>query len=194
MSKTPLSPPEFFTKFLENPKGSPIGVVKESHRFLSEILRNGDHSKKGFPTLDILVKLFSQFSDILPYVFKRLGKRNLLELALHILNEIVVGGNGRAKSLELQLIQTTNGGKDVVIRKPAPGAPEPPLQGTPSIERCTFEMRDKSGRSPAKKVATGIGSTLPLAPPADSLEYATPEKRPRVPNPHEFEVRAIIPS
>ena len=77
---------EFFTEFISDPKGSSMETILGAHRFLATVIENEDDG----PTLKTLMKIFRPFNpekSIKDYVFKRIKKSLLLELALCILQD-----------------------------------------------------------------------------------------------------------
>ena len=127
-----------------------------------------------------MIEIFSAFSSkIKPYVFKTIGKKICQELALCILQELVDGGPERAQSIELKIVKTKSGGKNVVIAETeedegaAPSSPKP----RQIIDECTFELRnEKFGLSPNFKIrAQHQGAIRANASLSFEPEFASPE-------------------
>ena len=115
MSNLTTQDHELFTEFISDPKGSSMDIILGAHRFLAAIIENKDDG----PTLKTLMKIFRPFiptNSIKDYVFKRIKKSLLLELALCILQDVATNGLDRLGSLNLVIEKTNAGGKNVVIQ------------------------------------------------------------------------------
>ena len=153
-----------FKKFVTDPKGSSVTVLKESLDFLQKVVSEESSDSHSFPTIDVMIEIFSAFSSkIKPYVFKTIGKKICQELALCILKELVGNGPERAQSIELKIVKTKSGGKDVVIAEAddaeggAPSSPRP----RQVIDECTFELRnEKYGLSPNFKIRAQVQGAI----------------------------------
>ena len=151
-----------FELFLKNPKGCKPEVVQGSHKFISDVIKGSERS----PTNSVFIGLFNQFTKdpVKDYVFQRMTKSILQELALCLLQEIISGGPERAASLNLVVEETKAGGKTVVVEKqPA----EFPVDEdfVRDIDEAFFRITDLSGDSPDVKVASGQGHEVPYSPP-----------------------------
>jgi len=109
------SPPKFFVKmnfspdslpnsscfelFLKDPKGCKTEVVQGAHKFISDVINGSEQSPKN----SVFIGLFNQFTKnpVKDYIFQRMTKSILQELALCLLQEIISGGPERAISLNL---------------------------------------------------------------------------------------------
>jgi hypothetical protein len=155
-----------------------MNTVLGAHRFIANIISNEDEG----PTVSILMKVFSPFvrgDTIKNYVFKRIKKSLLLELALCILQDVASNGIERLATLELEIERTASGGKTVVIKPP----PEFPIENEnereflSEIDEIIFNFKDSLGNSPAIKFAAGAGRTPSYSPPDDLGNFVTPQKR-----------------
>lgn len=99
-----------FTIFHDNPKDSTIEVIKG-------IYQVGGRRKKGITKKLRFSGYFQCFFEqpIKSYVFKRMGKEILLDLALRILQEVVQNGPSRDRTLQLAVEHAASGGKTVTI-------------------------------------------------------------------------------
>ena len=177
--------------FSENPRHFNIKVLQGSHKFISLALRN----KTTAPKKSTLIDIFNEFASepIKDYVFHRISKKLLLELALRIIQEIVQKGVDRASSLQLVVQKTSNGAKSVVIArnndKDSDAAET--IEGA-EIEDATFTLKDKHGVSPDISVAIGKNRDPPYQEP-DATGYFTPKRGPRKSLAKYFQVH-IIPN
>ena len=191
-SKSPSPEHKLFTEFCENPRESDIGTIQGSHRFISLAIRG----KVPKPKKSILTSLFQEFSEepIKDWVFNRISKQMLLELALCILQDIISKGAARAKSLQLVVATTSDGEKTVVIEdgdQPEDAAaaqqPTPPTQ----ILDATFRLADKNGKSPDVSISIGENKDPAYQPP-DQQGYFTPSRSVRRNLQVELEVSHIL--
>ena len=106
-SSRPWSPPNFllimdfspdslpnvscFDLFVKNPKGCKLEVIQGSHKFLSDVIKGSEQSPKN----SVFIGLFNHFTEkkIKDYVFQRMTKSILQELALCILQELISHGS-----------------------------------------------------------------------------------------------------
>ena len=107
---------EHFQEFLENPKGSDRHTILGSIKYIEDTIIG----KEQGPKCGSLIHVFNQFSinEIKDYVYQRMTKPILLELALAILREIANGGPEWAKNLSLVLKRTSKNGKEMQIAPP----------------------------------------------------------------------------
>ena len=112
-SKSPCPEHKLFVDFCDNPRDSDIRTIQGSHRYISLAMR--DEIPK--PKKAVLQTLFQEFSiePIKNWVFNRMSKHMLLELALCLLQDIISKGPSRAKSIQLVAATTSDGEKTVVI-------------------------------------------------------------------------------
>ena len=157
--------------------------IKGVHRFINDVIQG----KQDSPTKSVLVSLFNKFinGEVKDYVYSRIRKPILLELALCILQEIGTHGIAHAKTLQLKVVKTSARGREIVIDKDQ--TPEFPLTtGEASflseidIDEAIFNLSDALGRSPDVTVHSGQGRKIPYIPP-DANGYFTPKKDPKNP-------------
>ena len=122
------------------------------------------------------------------YVFHRISRKLLLELAIRILQEFIERGPERASSLKLVIAKTTDGDNTILI---APNQPDGEIckdpYSAPEILDATFRLSDKSGLSP--DVSFSIGKKRPPAfQRPDKTGYFTPKKGARKSLSHAFKV------
>ena len=137
---------EFIKKFCKNPRDFHMETLQETHRYISLALRN----EIPAPKKSILIDIFREFAanPIKDYVFHRINKKILLELALRIIQEIAEKGAEHAWTLQLVVGKTSNGIKSVVIAKNAPSADKQTTFEATEIEDVTFKISDRAGMSP----------------------------------------------
>ena len=175
MNNSPDSLPNVscFDLFIKNPKGCKIGIIQGAHKFMTHVINGTETSPKN----SIFIGLFNQFTKvpIRDYIFHKMTKKILQELALCILQELISYGPSRAQNLTLVLESTKANGKTVVIEKDEfPVSPE----FISDIDEAFFKLSDVTGFSPEKKVASGQGHEAPYARP-DSKGFYTPIKAKR---------------
>ena len=175
MSKSPDSLPNVscFDLFIKNPKGCKIGIIQGAHKYMTHVINGTEQSPKN----SIFIGLFNQFTKIpiKEYIFQRMTKIILQELALCILQELILYGPSRAQNLTLVLESTKANGKTVVIEKDEfPVSPE----FVSDVDEAFFMLSDITGFSPEKKVASGQGHEAPYALP-DKMGFYTPIKAKR---------------
>ena len=158
--------------FIRNPKGCSDKVVQGAHKFLSDVINGTEQS----PTNSVFMNLFDQFTTtpVKKYVYQRMTRKILQELALRMLQEIISGGPTRAKSLQLELEETRSGGKTVVIKESTEEFPVDE-EFVRDIDEAFFSIGDSSGLSPQIRLASGQGRIPPYFPP-DGSGYFTPKK------------------
>ena len=92
MSKSPDSLPNVscFDLFTKDPKGCKIAVIQGAHKFMTHVINGTEQSPKNFT----FIGLFNQFTKVpvKDYVFQRMTKAILQELALCILQELILYG------------------------------------------------------------------------------------------------------
>ena len=161
-----------FDLFVKNPKGCKLEVIQGSHKFLSDVIKGSEQSPKN----SVFIGLFNHFTEkkIKDYVFQRMTKSILQELALCILQELISYGPGRAGNLNLVLGETKTGGRTVVIQQPSEEFPVDE-EFVREIDEAFFTLHDLTGFSPERKVAAGQGHEAPCSPP-DERGYFTPKK------------------
>ena len=176
-----------FREFCESPRDSGIVTIQGSHKYISLAIRG----EIPTPKKSILTELFKEFSTepIKDYIFKRIPKRMLLELALCVLQDIISKGTERAKSLQLVVAKTSSGEKTVVINgadddtSVAGAAADPHAQ----INDAIFHLSDKHGKSPNVSLAIGENRDPAYQPP-DKQGYFTPARSARKSLRKDFEV------
>ena len=174
MSCSPDSLPNSscFELFLKDPKGCKPEVVQGSHKFISDVISGSEKS----PTNAVFIGLFNQFTKkpVRDYIFQRMTKSILQELALCLLQEIISGGPKRAASLNLVVEETKSGGKTVVVEQQPDEFPVDE-DFVRDIDEAFFRITDLTGGSPDVKVVSGQGHEAPYSPP-DKKGYFTPIK------------------
>ena len=154
-------------------------TILGARRFLALIIKNEEDG----PTLKTLMKIFRPFapeSSIKDYVFRRVKKSLLLELALCILQDVAANGLGRLATLNLAIEKTKAGGKNVVV-EPQSERPANELIEDEAfmheIDEIFVRFSDTSGSSPDFKFAAGAGRSPSYSPPDDKGNFITPVKR-----------------
>ena len=179
MSKGPHFDDESrFKSFCESPKTFSFHNLQSAHRILSKTLSE----KKSSVTKNILIDILMNFvpNEIKSYHFKRMNRSILVELALCIVQDILQNGEGRAEFLVLELVKTSSGGSKVVIADPFVAEDDNYdddfLKEIDAIDAAEFNLCDKSGNTPDKKIASGEGFAPPFLPPDAEGGFATPRK------------------
>ena len=147
-------------------------MIQGSHKFLCDVIEGTEPSPKN----SVFIDLFNQFTPvpIKDYIFSRMTKKILQELALCVTQELISYGPSHAKNLKLVLEETKAGGKTVVIDR---SEEEFPVDDDfiRHIDEAFFRLSDVSGLSPDKKIASGQGHPPPYSPP-DADNFFTPIK------------------
>ena len=161
-----------FDLFVKNPKGCKLSVIQGAHSFITHVVIKGTEQS---PKNSVFIDLFNQFTKvpIKSYVFQRMTKSILQELALCVLQELISCGPSRAQNLSLVLQETRAHGKTVVIEQD-----EFPVDDEfiGDIDEAFFKLSDVTGFSPEKKVASGQGHEAPCPPSDDKVFFVTPIK------------------
>ena len=151
-----------FQLFTEDPTQVSETIIEGSHKYIAKIIRDGETG----PTVQTLIKIFSAFSKepIKDYVFNRMTKPILLELALCVIQDLALNGPSRAKTLALELVNTKSGGK--VLRIADPFTDETPYDPKflSQIDEAFFRIKDTEGRSPDVNFAAGQGHKAAYSP------------------------------
>ena len=170
---------ELFLQFSRSPKTFNMKVLKGAHRHLTMVLKGHD----GGPKNSELIHIFDQFTKekIKDYVYQRMKKSILLELALCIIQEIAAGGQARADSLQLEVTKTSSGGKQVVISGANNADKEFPVDPEDSefmrdIDEALFTFKDLTASSPDRQIVSGSGCAPPYQSP-DADGFFTPRKQ-----------------
>ena len=156
-----------------------MDTILGAHRFLATVIENEDDG----PTLKVLMKIFRPFApndSIKDYIFKRIKKSLLLELALCILQDIATNGISRLASLTLVVEKTRSGGKNVVVEPQSTRPPNEDLEDAAfmnEIDEIFFRFSDSTGDSPDVQFAAGAGRTPAYSPPDGKGNFVTPIKR-----------------
>ena len=157
---------------MRDPKGCKTEVIQGSHKFLCDVIEGSEPSPKN----SIFIGLFNKFTPvpIKDYIFSRMTKKILQELALCITQELISFGPSHAQNLKLVLEETKAGDKTVVIDR---SDDEFPIdhEFIRDIDEAFFRLSDASGASPDKKIASGQGHPPPYSPP-DAAKFFTPIK------------------
>ena len=181
---------EFFKKFCDNPKEVDLEIVQGTHKYLNLVLSQKISSSCAKKS--ILIDIFNEFIDepVRDYVFHRISRKLLLELAIRILQEFITRGVERAKSLKLIVSKATSSRQTILI---APNdsssvASKSPFSA-PEVLDATFRLADKTGLSP--EVSFSIGKKRPPAfQRPDETGYFTPSKGARKSLTEAFKVQA----
>ena len=165
-----------FQRFCGNPKLFNMDVIQGAHKFLVEVIRGGKES----PTNKTLISIFNAFTPkpIKAYIFNKMGKKILQELALCILQDLATNGPARANTLTLEVIKASAGGKTVQIADHYTDDSESIDQSfLDEIDEAIFRFRDPSGKSPDVNISSGQGLAAPYLPPDIDGAFVTPKKR-----------------
>ena len=78
-----------------------MGIIQGAHKYMTHVINGTEQSPKN----SIFIGLFNQFTKIpiKEYIFQRMTKIILQELALCILQELILYGPSRAQNLTLVL-------------------------------------------------------------------------------------------
>ena len=168
---------KLFTSFCQDPRGSTIQIAQGAHKFISLSIRG----EIPTPKKSILIDIFREFSaePIKDYIFNRIPKKMLLELALCILQDIITKGSTRAKSLQLVVAKTTDGDKTVVIEDDCADGNAPNRSDqipSTQIANAVFRLSDKNGISPDISLSIEKDKNPAYKPP-DKQGYFTPVRR-----------------
>ena len=179
MSKGPQFDDESrFKSFCEYPKAFSFHNLQSTHRILLKSLKE----KKSAVTKNILIDILMNFvpNEIKSYHFKRMARAILVELALCIVQDILQNGEGRADSLLLELVKTSSGGAKVVIADSFVADDgtydDDFLKEIEEIDTAEFKLRDKTGTTPDKTIASGVGFAPPFVEPDETGFFTTPRK------------------
>ena len=125
----------------------------------------------------MFVGLFENFTKtpVKGYVYSRMTKKILQELALRVIQEIILGGSARAQSLQLVVGETRTGGKTVVIDKPDDDEFPVDEDFVRDIDEAFFCIHDTEGNSPDIRLSSGQGRSPPYSPPDKDGNF-TPRK------------------
>ena len=155
-------------------------VILGAHKYIAQSIKG---TVEG-PKISDLIGIFNKFSQSLikDYVYTRMTKSILLELALTLLQAIASGGAEHSKSLTLVIEKTKKGGKQVVLSNK-----EPPQESQikdlalddsflEEIDEAMFCLKDETGASPDFAFKSGAGLKPPYSPFGKNGEFV-PEKR-----------------
>ena len=153
-----------FDLFADSPKNVSTEILKGAHKFVAKAVKDGSST----PTCHTLIKIFTAFTQqkIKDYVFTRMKKPILLELALCIIQDIVINGVGRAKSLQLEVVKSKSGGKTVkIVDQFASARSNSDDAGfLEKIDEDFFKLKDTDGNSPDVHIASGQGHKATYTP------------------------------
>ena len=182
MSKGPILDDKLlFNSFTESPKKYSVSNLQGSHRTLLKSLTEN----KSPVTKKIVIKILMKFVpiEIKEYHFRRMNRAILVELAICIVQDLLQNGPGRADSLVLELVKTSSGGAIVAIADPFVDGVEfyddDFLKEIDEIDSAEFNLRDKSGLTPTKKITSGQGFAPPFVEPDAAGYFVTPSKAAR---------------
>ena len=167
---------ECFTSFSENPKKVSPETLKGAHKFVAKIIKDGESG----PTVKSMIPIFSAFTtkEIKSYVFTCIRKSILLELLLCIIQDLILNGPERAKTLQIELVNTKAKGKTLRIVDPFTanddGYDNDFLE---KIDEAFFCLKDSEGKSPDVSLAAGQGHAAPYSPFAKDGSYVEPKTR-----------------
>ena len=183
---------EFFKKFCNNPKDFDLETVQGAHKYLNLVLSQKISSTCAKKS--VLIDIFNEFIDepVRDYVFHRISRKLLLELAIRILQEFITRGVDRAQSLKLVLAKATTGKQPILIapNDSSSAASKSPFSA-PEVLDATFHLSDRSGLSP--DVSFSIGKKRPPAfHRPDKTGYFTPSKGARKSLTEAFKVHAPL--
>ena len=167
---------ECFTTFSENPKKVSLETLKGAHKFIAKIIKDGESG----PTVKSLIPIFSTFSkeEIKSYVFTCMRKPILLELLLRIIQELILNGPERAKTLQLEVVKSKSGGKTVCIADPfAESGDTYDEDFLGKVDEAFFQLTDLEGKSPEVKFAAGQGHGAPYSPFGKDGSFIRPKPR-----------------
>ena len=161
-----------FDMFVRNPKGCKPNMIQGAHRYLSDVIKKNENGPKN----SVFIGLFNHLikTPVKDYVFRRMTKSILQELALCILQDLISGGPERAVNLNLVVEETKTGGKTVVVEKRLEEFPVDE-EFVRDINETFFRLTDLTGVSPDRKVTSGQGHQPPYSPP-DEFGFFTPIK------------------
>ena len=172
-SNTENNGKEFFDKFCENPRGSDIETFQGAHKYVSTVITHKNPPIKK----SILINIFNELTveEIRDYIFHRISKKLLLELALRVLQDIITNGVERASSIKLVLVKVITGKNMVTI---APNSSESNAGSTFSVSEvldASFMLSDRQGLSPDVSFSIGKDRQPAFQPPDDN-GYFTPKR------------------
>ena len=184
MSKSPENQfiIDCFREFQLHPKGCERSVILGAHKYIAQSIKG---TVEG-PKINDLIEIFNKFSQskIKDYVYTRMTKSILLELALTVLQDIANGGAERAKTLNLVIEKTKKGGKQVVVadtEPPQEAQPRDPLLDDSfleEIDEAMFCLKDESGATPDFAFQSGRGHKPPYSPFGKNGEFMPNEEVP----------------
>ena len=161
-----LSDIEYFHLFCESPTSFDKKVLSGSIRHIQKIIKGEEPS----PKRAIFIDIFNNFvaKDVKDYVYARMKKSLLEELALRLLTDILQGGPERLKTIEVLIEKTSAGGKQLVI-PPNDKAANDEFAVSPDeaaillheIDGVEGTLRDKSGNSPDVKFSVAVCEKIP---------------------------------
>ena len=153
-----------------------MDTIQGAHKFLVEVIRGTQES----PSNKTLITMFGEFCSIpiKNYIFSRMGKKIMQELALCILQDLASNGPERAKTLQLEVIKASSGGKRVKIADQFDDG-EKPIDKSflEEIDEAIFKFKDQTGASPDVKISSGQGLAAPYLPPSPDGAFGTPVKK-----------------
>ena len=165
---------ECFNAFAADPKNSSPETLRGAHKFIAKTIKNGESG----PTVQSLIRIFSVFTKetIKDYVFTRMTKPILLDLALCVIQELVLNGPERAKTLQLELVKSKSKGKTLRIADPFAGDDDDyDNDFLEKIDEAFFCLKDADGKSPDVNLAAGQGHAAPYSPFAKDGSYVKPK-------------------
>ena len=165
-----------FNQFKDSPKNVPIEVIRSAHKHIARAIKSPEMG----PTNQEMIDIFNHFAQepIPKYVFTRMTKPLLLELVLCIIQDILLNGIGRVKSIQLEAVKLKAGGKIVkIIDRFEAGKEENEDDMFQKIDEAYFRLLDAEGKSPEVKISVGQGHKASYSPFADDGAFLRPKPR-----------------
>ena len=114
--------------------------------------------------------------EIRDYVFTRMTKSILLDITLCVVQELVLNGPGRAKTLQLELTKSKSKGKTLRIADPFAGENDDyDNDFLEKIDEAFFCLKDSEGKSTDVNLAAGQGHASPYSPFAKDGSFIRPK-------------------
>ena len=172
-SNTENNGKEFFEKFCENPRGSDIETFQGAHKYVSIVITHKNPPIKK----STLIKIFNELTvePIRDYIFDRIAKKLLLELALRILQDIIQNAVERAASIKLVLTKAVTGKNMVTIAPHSSGSSAESTFSVTEVLDSSFRLSDRQGLSPDVTFSIGKNRRPAFQQPDDN-GYFTPKR------------------
>ena len=183
MDDPDISPEQkLFSEFCRDPKNPTVEIIQGSHRFISLAMKNGTGTSA--PKKSTLSDLFQEFMtmSVKQYIFNRIPRTILLELALCVLQDIASRGVSRAKTLRLEVVKTTAGGKTIAVANDDNPETGHPATNPTLAEDATFLFVDNSGRTPDVAFSIGKNHRAPYQQPDKQVRLFLPRESSQKPD------------